>query len=399
MADRRPSRILVVDDENVVRKVLMMQLAQLRFSVRGAEHGQRALEMIKEEVPDLVLCDMRMPTMDGLELLRQVRRAWPDLPVVVMSGAGLLDDAVGALRLGAWDYVTKPTELVALEHTIKKAVEKADLIRENRLYREKLEALNDDLATSLGLLAEDQDAGRQMQLRLLPKNHQRFGPFEFLRELFPSVYLSGDFIDAFAIDDRRWAFYLADVSGHGASSALVTILLRALVRQSASTLSPAGVLRRLNAQLLEEGLDKHLTIFYGVLDLDGERLEYANAGHYPFPLLFDGQKCTPIEQPNLPAGLMPNPEYLDHQIAFPQEGTFAVFSDGVLEILPQPDLASKMAYLRALVSIPDVTIEDARLNLHLDARLALPDDVAFLFIKRGKHDGYTSDGKSVSRPS
>jgi phosphoserine phosphatase RsbU/P len=395
MADRRPSRILVVDDESTVRKVLMMALTKLGFSVRGAEDGQRALEMIKEEVPDLVLCDMRMPTMDGLELLRQVRPSWPDLPVVVMSGAGLLDDAVGALRLGAWDYVTKPTEIAALEHTIDKALEKAELIRENRRYREKLEVLNDDLSASLGLLAEDQDSGRQMQRRLLPKNHQRFGPFEFLRELFPSVYLSGDFIDAFAIDDRRWAFYLADVSGHGASSALVTMLLRALVRQAAGSRSPAALLRHLNGQLLQEGVEKHLTMFYGVLDLDGERLAYANAGHYPFPFLFDGHKCTAVEQPNLPVGLMPNPEYVDHELAFPAEGTFAVFSDGVLEILPQPDLASKIAYLRALVSIPDVTLEDARMNLHLDARLALPDDVAFLFIKKGKHDG----GKSISRPS
>jgi phosphoserine phosphatase RsbU/P len=389
MPDGRPDRILVVDDEALLRRFVVGELERRGYDVTSAENGIAALRLLCEQRPDVVVCDLRMPVMDGLVLMRHIRSDWPDVPVIVMSGAGRLDDAVGAHKLGAWDYLPKPLDMTTLELAIRRALDRSELLAENRRYKDKLEAANFDLSTTLELIATDQDAGRQMQLRLLPKDHQVFGAFEFVRALCPSVYMSGDFIDAFVVDDRRLAFYLADVSGHGASSALVTVLLRALVRQSAHVGSPAKLLEQLNQQLLDEALDKHLTIFYGLLDVEGGRLSYANAGHHPWPLLFDGQRCVTIEEPTLPLGLMPHPRYQDREVTFPAEGTFAVFSDGVLEMLPHADLASKMSYLRELVSIPDVTVEDARLNLHLDPGKALPDDVAFLFIKRGSDHGHT----------
>jgi len=164
--------------------------------------------------------------MDGLEFLAEVRREAPDLPIVVMSGAGLVQDAIGALKLGAWDYIEKPFPAIeVIDHAVRRALERADLLTENRRYRESLEQVNRELRATLRLLTDDEAAGQQIQARMLPRNHQRFGSFEFSREIVPSAYLSGDFIDAFAIDDRRWGFYLADVAGHGVSSALASLPL------------------------------------------------------------------------------------------------------------------------------------------------------------------------------
>ena len=385
-------RILVIDDTDEVRFAAMTWLRHLGFQVRGAADGAAGLAEVEREAPDLVLCDLRMPGTDGLQFLAKVHATLPDLPVIVMSGAGLAADAIGALKLGAWDYIEKPfAAMEVVEIAVSRALERAQLIAENRRYRESLEQMNLELRAALRVLTDDEDAGRQIQARMLPRNHQRFGPFEFSREVVPSAYLSGDFVDAFAIDERRWAFYLADVAGHGVSSALVTVLLRAFVHRHAAehartrdglVLSPARLLDRLNEEVARDDLDKHLTIFYGVVDSQDGTLTYANAGHFPWPVLFDGEKSVDLEQPGVPVGVMPTTRYREHRVALPPRMVLAVFSDGLLEILPHADLTSKQAFLRKLFSRADVTVEKVSAELRLEEQ-RLPDDVAMLLVKRG----------------
>ena len=395
MASRR-ERIAVIDDTEMVRKVLVRFLERLGFATLEAADGQQGLDLIRANRPNLVLCDLRMPNLDGLDVLKILRQESPELPIVVMSGEGLLQDAIGALQLGAWDYVEKPVELPVLEHAINRALEKAALVEENRRYRAHLERLNCDLEASLSLLAEDENAGRQIQFRMLPHNHQRFGEYLFTRDVIPSSFLSGDFIDVFRIDARHWGFYLADVSGHGVSSALVTVLLRTFVqRQVASfvesgddmVLSPARLLTRLNDEMAREDLGKHLTIFYGVIDMQEDTLLYANAGHFPWPVLCDGGVVTVLEKPGVPVGMMPRSRYQQHRVPLAPSMSLSVFSDGVLDVLSQSTLDGKLEYLRGLFGRPNVTVEQARQELHLDRMSGLPDDVAILIIQRGGGDG------------
>jgi serine phosphatase RsbU (regulator of sigma subunit) len=395
MVALRGKRIIVVDDTEMVRKVLVHYIERLGFTALEAADGQLGLDLIRASKPDLVLCDLRMPNLDGLGVLKVLRRESPDLPIVVMSGEGLLQDAIGALQLGAWDYVAKPIELPVLEHAVNKALEKAALVEENRRYRSHLELLNRELAASLRLLAEDENAGRQIQFRMLPRNHQRFGDYLFTRDVVPSRFLSGDFIDAFSIDPGHWGFYLADVSGHGVSSALVTVLLRTFVQRHVASsiqsgddlvLSPARLLMRLNDEMARDDLDKHLTIFYGVIDLQENTLLYANAGHFPWPVLCDAGSVRVLELPGVPVGMMPHSRYQQHHVPLAASMSLSVFSDGVLEVLDQSTLDAKLDYLRDLFGRPDVTVEQARKELHLDSASALPDDVAILIIQRGGSD-------------
>ena len=99
-----------------------------------------------------------------------------------------------------------------------RALDRAHLLLENQRYRDKLESANRELAASLNLLQEDQNAGRQVQMNMLPISPWSIDDFDFAHQIIPSLYLSGDFVDYFRVDERRVAFYLADVSGHGASS-------------------------------------------------------------------------------------------------------------------------------------------------------------------------------------
>ena len=250
------------------------------------------LAAIAADPPDLVVCDLRMPHLDGLGVLGGAARAVPACcPVVVMSGEGLLNDAVAALRLGAWDYVSKPIAgMAVLQLTVSKALEKANLIKENE--RQRAEARG-----ALPRAGRRQEAGRRLQLGLLPENGRQLGSFTLTRELLPSSYLSGDFLDTFSLDAQRWGFYLADVAGHGVPSALVTVMLRTLVdRQVLAARNgktracwrPARFLKELNCALLRQGHEKHVALFYGLVDEERQQLRCANAGCFPWPVLVQG---------------------------------------------------------------------------------------------------------------
>ena len=161
--------LLIIDDDEVVRASLAAYLEDSGFSVLQASNGQQGLQVFERDQPDLVICDLRMPQMGGLELIRQVTELAPQTPVIVVSGAGVMNDAVEALRLGAADYLIKPLEdLAVLEHSVRRALDRARLLVENQRYREKLETANRELEASLNLLQEDQNAGRQVQMNMLP---------------------------------------------------------------------------------------------------------------------------------------------------------------------------------------------------------------------------------------
>lgn len=134
--------ILTIDDEDVIRRSFQAYLEDSGFRVLQAQNGRIGLDVFREHHPDIILVDLRMPEMDGLEVLATVVREAPEVPIIVVSGTGMIQDAIEALRLGAWDYVLKPVEdLGILEHSVRRALERTKLIKENKAYRENLENL------------------------------------------------------------------------------------------------------------------------------------------------------------------------------------------------------------------------------------------------------------------
>jgi diguanylate cyclase (GGDEF)-like protein/PAS domain S-box-containing protein len=134
--------ILTIDDEEVIRRSFQAYLEDSGFRVLQAGNGRVGLEVFHREKPDAILVDLRMPEVDGLEVLATVVRESPEVPILVVSGTGVIQDAIEALRLGAWDYVLKPVEdLGILEHSLRQALERARLLKENKAYRDNLELL------------------------------------------------------------------------------------------------------------------------------------------------------------------------------------------------------------------------------------------------------------------
>ncbi|MFH0994769.1 MAG: sigma 54-interacting transcriptional regulator [Pseudomonadota bacterium] len=133
-------KILVIDDEPIIRESITAYLEDSGFRVCQARDGREGLTVFRREQPDLVMVDLRMPGIDGLEVLSTVMTESPDTPTLVVSGTGVIQDAIEALRMGALDFVTKPIlDMAVLEHAAKKALERARLRVENRHYREHLE--------------------------------------------------------------------------------------------------------------------------------------------------------------------------------------------------------------------------------------------------------------------
>lgn len=139
MSDHDPL-VLVVDDDPAVRNSVIECLKDLGIRTAAADNGRAALDAFHENRPDLVLLDLRLPELDGLSVLKAIRRTSADATVIVASGKGLMADVIEALRLGAFDYITKPIhDLAVLEHSVQRALERLRLKRENEQYRTHLE--------------------------------------------------------------------------------------------------------------------------------------------------------------------------------------------------------------------------------------------------------------------
>ncbi|MGD8629779.1 MAG: SpoIIE family protein phosphatase [Gammaproteobacteria bacterium] len=391
------ARILTIEDESPIRDGIVAYLEDSGFTMLQAKDGPAGLEIFRREHPDVVLCDLRLPGMDGLDILSTITAESPETPVIVVSGVSLLNYAVQALKRGAWDYVTKPIQdMAVLESAVRRVIEHAELLRQNREYREHLETLNRELTQTLTQLQEDEEAGRRIQFQLLPRDRCSFGDYTFRRRLYPSMYLSGDFVDYFTIDDRHVGFYMADVSGHGAASAFVTVMLRTLMIQyrdalwqsiDDSILHPQQILQRLNRELCRQKLDKHLTLFYGVIDLERNSMLYSNGGQFPYPLHYDGYEVRALECPGRPLGLFEDAEYRVWQHYLPEACVLLLVSDGVLELMPEDAMLKK--YRALLMGTPgmDQVVDEMTAGLDVLADKHLPDDIAFLVMSRNRSDG------------
>lgn len=134
------SKILIIEDEAAIRRVLKKIISEENDSyvVEEAEDGLSGIEMIKDKDYDLVLCDIKMPKMDGVEVLEKTRKLKPEVPVVMISGHGDLDTAVNTMRLGAFDYISKPPDLNRLLNTVRNALDRKELVVENKRLKKKV---------------------------------------------------------------------------------------------------------------------------------------------------------------------------------------------------------------------------------------------------------------------
>lgn len=145
------SSILIVDDEKAIRKTLTEILSYEGYKIEDAENGEDALKKLKEKSYDVVLCDIKMPKVDGLEFLEKSREINPDIPIIMISGHGTIETAVEAVKKGAFDYVAKPPDLNRLLITIRNALDRQTLVTETKVLKRKVSRVQEMIGESAAL--------------------------------------------------------------------------------------------------------------------------------------------------------------------------------------------------------------------------------------------------------
>ena len=134
----RHNRILVVDDEESLRRVTQLRLEAAGYHVNAVPDGFQALDLLAREPFDLVLTDLKMPGMTGIELLKRVREEYPDVIVILITAFGTVESAVEAVKAGAYDYIVKPVNMDGLRLVIERALQHLQLVEEVRQLRTAL---------------------------------------------------------------------------------------------------------------------------------------------------------------------------------------------------------------------------------------------------------------------
>jgi two-component system nitrogen regulation response regulator NtrX len=144
------SKILIIEDESAIRRVLRKIISEENdsYEVFEAEDGLEGIEKVLKEDFDLILCDVKMPKMDGVEVLEKIKKVKSEIPIVMISGHGDLDLAVNTMRLGAFDYISKPPDLNRLLNTVRNALDRKELVLENKRLKKKVSKKYDMIGES-----------------------------------------------------------------------------------------------------------------------------------------------------------------------------------------------------------------------------------------------------------
>ena len=381
-------QLLIISGASATEE-MRLRLAEGGLNAVTIVDYRNALPVIRAILPDLILL-ANDPGHSSLSLIHEIHRQFP-LVTIVMVATNIAEEAMGEyLQAGASDYIYYVgAEKELLVHVVMHNLE----CRINAAAA----AASEEFSAMFQRLERDQRSGFRVQQTMLPNSPTSIRGITFNHQLYPSLIMSGDFIDYFELLDGRVAFYIADVSGHGASSAFITVLLKSLSRRLLDevrrSLSTAEILNWINSELMQWKLEQHVTMFFGIIDQENSSLEYSNAAHFPGTILCFGQAASFLEIGGQPLGLFRDPLYRVHHVDLPESYSIVMFSDGVFEILPQRTLEAKEEHLLSAVKCQQPgedmggMLEGLVDHLGVLSASAIPDDIAVFTVASSGRSG------------
>ena len=336
--DPVPPVALVVDDEPVARLMVKLTLEKLGCApVLEAADGIAAQEVLRQR-PDvaLVLTDIMMPRMDGLELLRWGRHAVPDATWIVLSGLETFDSAVAAIRLGAFDFLPKSPHTEEMGVAVRNALERRQLLAERERLHQELQRKVRELEQTSEVLRRDLERAEVIQRALLPRSPPPMEGYCIQALYRPGQHVGGDLYDVVRLGERHLAFYLADATGHGVTSAMLSVLFKQrLVLVDPATglaLSPAEVLATVNRSICEAHASPglFLTAVFGLLDTSDASLTLASAGHPPVLHASVGRETRLIRRTGPALGLASDAHFRQERLQLLAGDRILLYTDGLL---------------------------------------------------------------------
>jgi phosphoserine phosphatase RsbU/P len=343
------ARILVVDDDEGNRESLSRRLQRRGYTVDVAPEGHSALQILETTPIDLVLLDVMMPGINGLEVLTRIRQTRPptELPVIMVTANDATSDVVTALSLGANDYLTKPLDFaivvarVQTQLALRAAVLQVVALERHLIHRNaELERANSDLRRAAARTRYELQLATKVQASFLPKDPPSVDGLRFAWRYEPSVELAGDALNICKLSDDTLGLYVLDVSGHGVAASLTAVSAARLLtsRQEHDTLllrdgspvSPSDVALRLGQSFAwNADTEQFMTMFYATLKPSTRTLHYVAAGHPPAIRISRDGIASRLEGTSLPIGIGETFEHHHTQLA-PGDRVY-LYSDGVIE--------------------------------------------------------------------
>lgn len=386
--------IVLLDGNDPVVESLSYSLQSLGRETAAAPNYQAIGKLCSDPLiqPVVISSDNTPLETDSQKEQLQVMAA-KYLVIVALSKA-CIKNVAKYFRLGVADVVFPEVSEEKIKNTLQRIDQRAESRLQKRLYRTELEKANLELQESLRLLKQDQMAGLEVQKSLMPESPLKFGDYEISHSITPSLYLSGDFVGYNFVLGRYLLFYFADVSGHGASSAFVTVLLRFMIGRvirrhqlekdyDALGQAPEGLVEHINNQLLATGLGKHLTIVAGSLDTETSKLRYVVGAQQPSPVLVTKGRAEFLPGKGKPAGIFEDASWTVQEMSMPDSFAFILLSDGVFDLIPDKELADKEQTLLSYLATSSDNIEKLKQALTVDQIEDPQDDISVLLLTRG----------------
>jgi sigma-B regulation protein RsbU (phosphoserine phosphatase) len=344
--------VLLVEDDpdlgNFLRTALQRRSDR---PVRLAVNGPEALQILADEAVDVLVTDIQMPGMSGLDLVGEIRKTQPALPIVMMTAHASFDYAVGALRHQVDEFLEKPISAAELVPKVRQLAERGSAARRTarvladidpaiaeaaevtRLERQMLR----DLATVMGeqtSLSQQLERAAQVQRDLLPRNAPNLPGYDFAGTCVPSFAVGGDFYD-WVESDQGVDFTVADVMGKGIPAAIVTATVRAVMRGIERADGPASALRSAAASLRHdlEVTGTFVTVFHGRLHGATGTVSFADAGHGLTLHVHADGTFSRLGSDDLPLGVTRDATWTQQAVTLNPGDTLVSFSDGLFDLL------------------------------------------------------------------
>jgi sigma-B regulation protein RsbU (phosphoserine phosphatase) len=322
--------LLVVDDDELTRDLLTGYLEQNGFLVTGVADGNEALEQIDRGGHELLLLDILMEGLSGLEILSTLRQRYSatDLPIIMATARDQSESVVEALKLGANDYVTKPFDFPVVLARVRTQLALKRSVDQIRQLEHRLMQQNAELEAANRRMKRDLDAAARVQAALLPTALPTLRAARFAWEFKPCTELAGDLLNIIPIDGERVALYILDVVGHGVAAALLAVMVNRVLGQLRLS-GPAEVAAHLNQEFSwDPQTEQFFTLLYGVLEGDTGTFRYVAAGH-PGPVYLPrGAGPQHFLVPGSPIGLA-NGAYEECSLMLGPGDRLYLYSDGI----------------------------------------------------------------------
>ncbi len=342
----RPLSVLVVDDEPSVVMLIIHTLSRCGYLVDSARSGAEALGKIDRNGPDILVTDIHMPEMTGMELMRAALRTRPDLLSIAITGYGDVETAVAFMKSGGFDYLQKPVNRDVLVWSVTSAAERYRM-------RDALRRANAALAARNRELEWEMARARELYDLVLEPALPRMAGASVNIQCLPARRIGGDVLDLLPLSKDRMLIFLADVTGHGVPAAMTANTLKTLFREVSATESePTAICRHLNRAIHRFILpDDVISVFCGLLDLSARTLDYYLSG-LPPPLICRNGETISLAPTGLPLGFFADPPMAGRRVAALAGDLLVATTDGITEAMAPDGRLFGKERLRRIVAGP-----------------------------------------------